>query len=361
MLTLVMIVKNEAETIVQTLQSVKGIIDHWYVLDTGSTDATPELVFETLCDIPGELAEGPFVDFSTTRNAAATAAEQRWPGTFVLMLSGTEEVVAARRLRLLLDEQSNDSPHLTAYQLPIHFGENVIYPSTRLFRATHWWHHGRTHEVLLGPNEQLGPVFNGCHIHHKGRPGGENKTERWTQDLELLKLDMRDGDPRAKFYFAQTLECLGHRSEACAAYGERAQDERGYLQERFIALLRCGRLTANPDTARAHFLAAFELDPQRAESLYELALWHHLRQQYAQAYLYARHAYEMAPRADRLFIERDVYDWKAADMVATHAERFEARMYGWGAAQQAFAANPGNARIQANWTWYRDRCESQAG
>jgi glycosyltransferase involved in cell wall biosynthesis len=65
---LCMIVKNESAVIERCLASVRGLVDHWVVSDTGSTDGTPELVRAALDGIPGELHREPWVDFGHNRS-----------------------------------------------------------------------------------------------------------------------------------------------------------------------------------------------------------------------------------------------------------------------------------------------------
>jgi hypothetical protein len=55
MLALVMIVKDEAHTLAQTLMSVKAFVDRYYILDTGSTDGTPELIGQVMEGISGSV------------------------------------------------------------------------------------------------------------------------------------------------------------------------------------------------------------------------------------------------------------------------------------------------------------------
>ena len=50
---LCMIVKNEATVIRRCLDSVRPIIDHWIVVDTGSTDGTQDIVRAHFRDLPG--------------------------------------------------------------------------------------------------------------------------------------------------------------------------------------------------------------------------------------------------------------------------------------------------------------------
>ena len=67
-----MIVKNEAHVIRRCLDSVRPLIDRWVIVDTGSTDGTQALIRELMADVPGELHERPWVDFSTNRNQAGS-------------------------------------------------------------------------------------------------------------------------------------------------------------------------------------------------------------------------------------------------------------------------------------------------
>ena len=68
LLELVMIVKNSGDVLRKCLNANKQFIDHWTILDTGSTDNTPEIIKEELKDIPGNLYFGDFIDFSQARN-----------------------------------------------------------------------------------------------------------------------------------------------------------------------------------------------------------------------------------------------------------------------------------------------------
>ena len=43
-LSLCMIVKNEAPVIARCLESVRPLISHWVIVDTGSTDGTQDII-----------------------------------------------------------------------------------------------------------------------------------------------------------------------------------------------------------------------------------------------------------------------------------------------------------------------------
>src|SRR5947208_5952295 len=72
---LVMIVRNEAAIIRRCLDSVKGIISHWVICDTGSTDGTPEIILDHLKGIPGAVHQTLWIDFGHNRTQALKLAK----------------------------------------------------------------------------------------------------------------------------------------------------------------------------------------------------------------------------------------------------------------------------------------------
>ena len=72
-----MIVKDEREIIRRCLESVKPIIDHWVIVDTGSNDGTQKIIHEVLRDITGELLSRPWVNFEHNRNEALQMARNK--------------------------------------------------------------------------------------------------------------------------------------------------------------------------------------------------------------------------------------------------------------------------------------------
>ena len=68
-LCLVMIVKDEEDTIEKCLRAVAPYISYWVIVDTGSKDRTLDVIRETMdsLGIPGELHERPWVNFEVNR------------------------------------------------------------------------------------------------------------------------------------------------------------------------------------------------------------------------------------------------------------------------------------------------------
>src|SRR6202000_1843866 len=89
-----MIVKNEATVIRRCLDSLRQIIDHWVIVDTGSTDGTQDIIRAHLHDLPGELPERPWRDFAQNRSEALELARGKADYTFIIDADDTLEFVA---------------------------------------------------------------------------------------------------------------------------------------------------------------------------------------------------------------------------------------------------------------------------
>ena len=137
LLELVMIVKNSGEDIIQMLNSAKKYIDHWTILDTGSTDNTMDNIRNTLKDIPGNLYDAtklydePFVDFSTSRNRALDLAGTKC--VFSIMLDDTYNITDGKSLIKFLKKKKKKKNSNTFFII-IEDTEK-LYPSTRIFRT----------------------------------------------------------------------------------------------------------------------------------------------------------------------------------------------------------------------------------
>lgn len=358
LLTLCMIVKNEASGIARTLRSARPHVDRWLIVDTGSTDGTQDLVRSLLADLPGELHAHPFVDFATTKNLAMDLAGTG--STYLLWLDAEDELMGGEALRAgLLSAEASGSDRPDAYHVKLECG--VTLDSVRVVRAAaNWRFRGPVHEVLMGPHGEVCTArLPDVLIRHVRAPeSAERSRARWAQDAEMLGRAVEENplDTRATFYLAQTLGWLG-RDEEAIAMAQRRVALGGWVEEVYFSRFTIAQLSQRlghpwPEVQQ-RYLDAYATSPHRAEPLCAIAD-HHIRERaYTVAYLFARRAFELPyPQQDRLFVDESAYSWRAADLMATsafYAGDFEA---GERAARQALAARPDDPRLQANLAFY---------
>jgi hypothetical protein len=103
LISLCMIVKNEAASIKAVLEAALPYVDKATILDTGSTDGTQDIVRSFGDKVT--LYEEPFIDFSASRNRVLDLDVQR-PNNAIyqLMLSGDEYLKNGEALRQYLEE-----------------------------------------------------------------------------------------------------------------------------------------------------------------------------------------------------------------------------------------------------------------
>ena len=358
LLSLAMIVKNEAESIRATIASVASVVDHVVLLDTGSTDGTPELA-RTECTrlgLPIDIYYEKFVDFSTTRNKAIELAERA--SQFVLMLSGDETLQGELHdLRRFCET----APAGGGFHLECRMGE-FSYRSTRLNKTGAGWRYtGVTHEVMIGPGgEPASVTVPGVFIFHDvSRRSRAAAEQSWQRDVELLSAELqRDpNNTRAAFYLAQSYEMLREYEKAIDAYAHRVAMG-GWQEEVFISLLRIGRNMKNAGRpwpeVQQQFLLAFGHSPHRAEPLFEIGEHYYTEKNHGLAYLFFSVASKIPYPADAaLFVEPAMY--RLVDdrlgVSAWYAGKYEE---GEQAVRRALAKNP-DPRLVANFSFYTNR------
>jgi tetratricopeptide (TPR) repeat protein len=361
LLTLCMILKDEAHTIARTLASAKPFIDRWVILDTGSTDGTQAVVRRELEGVPGELHEEPFVDFATTRNRSLDLCGDATE--FILWLDADDELRNGAALRKFLQsERGSRAADREAYNVRIDMG--FVFDSSRVLRARAGWRFkGVVHEVLVHPDRPPpGHRVPDASIRHEGTAQGVERTrKRWERDVVLLAgaLDKSPGDTRTAFYLACTLCWLRRDEEAIAAFRRRIAMG-GWYEEIFQSKLEIARAAERLDRpwpeVLGYFLEAYAQSPHRAEPLHDIALHHNKLGEHALCVLYARRAYDLPhPKGDTLFVEADVYAWKAADLLGTSAYWIGELELGEEAARKALRARPDDERLKKNLGFYLDR------
>jgi glycosyltransferase involved in cell wall biosynthesis len=361
LLTLSMIVKDEAATIARTLRSVKPFIDRWVIVDTGSTDATREIIREEMAGVPGELHEKPFVDFATTRNAALELAGMSTE--FILWLDADDELENGKALRAhMMRERNAREPDREAYYVRVSMG--ITFDSARLLRSRAGWRfRGVVHEVLMHPDRQPPSkrVPEVVILHRPPADAIERSRKRWERDIVLLEKARAEdpSDTRTAFYLANTYFWLQRYDEAEPAYVRRMALG-GWREELFECRLMLAKVAAAQHRpwleVQSKYLDAHLFAPHRAEPLHAIAVHHDALEQHALTFLFARRGYELPfPKQDTLFVDEEVYTWKMADLVAASAYWIGEFEIGEEAARKAARARPKDPRLQSNLEFYLKR------
>jgi glycosyltransferase involved in cell wall biosynthesis len=296
---LAMIVRNEASTLPRLAASLRGQINYWTIVDTGSTDNTMEVAREVFDGVPGQILQEEWRGFGPARNVAHQAAV---PHTdWVLWIDADESLGGTL-------DTSHPGNCIEAQQ---HFG-NLRYWLPRLTRDPGWEWKGRCHEYLSCPIPLRVQSERFWFIHHAD--GGSRGNKYW-RDLALLQADW-DDEPNARtaFYLARTYQDGGQYRKAVDWYRLRLT-MRGWNEETFLTqycLGKCLLALDAYDEGCGALWASWGLKPHRAEPLVALSEHYRRHEQWSLAWHAAQLACECRPQPDDLFVDTDATKWKAA-------------------------------------------------
>jgi len=309
-----MIIKNEAPVIERCLASVRPYVHAWAISDTGSTDGTQDIVRRVMSDLPGELIERPWVDFSANRNEALALAGKH--GDYALIIDADEVLEADKGFAY----PKLDAP---GYMLELVYGDTRYRRVAMPRLGLDWVWRGVLHEALNSAHAAQAKFLPGLRIrvHSDGARSQLTQREKFTRDAEVLRKALKDepGNARYAFYLAQSLRDAGDLAESIAAYEARVAMG-GWVEEVYFSKLQVAvlkeRIGAAPGAIALAYLDAYDYRPTRAEAACEFARWNRLQRRFAVARDFARIAAKTPLPEDVLFIDRPVYDWRARDELA---------------------------------------------
>ena len=291
---LAMILKNESQIIKRCLDSAKPYIDGYFIIDTGSTDNTMEIVAEELKDLPGTLKQEEWVDFGHNRTSLVQQAQEQ--GYDYLLLGDADMVF------------DGDLGDLTENAYLIRLSGGFEYHMPYLVSSKYHWHyHGVTHE-FLGSDEPLTFEKHPTFIIHHLADGG-TRPEKWTRDRELLEKEWErePNNDRTTFYLAQTCKDMGDYERSITLYKHRVEIG-GWEEEVYWSLFQIGEMTGNIED----YLRAWCYRPSRPEATHRLMRSYNEKELYRAAYVMGTLAtgpWAPGPTQDILFVERWAEDY----------------------------------------------------
>jgi len=316
-----MIVKNEAHVITRCLNSVKNLIDYILIIDTGSSDNTLSVIYKWMHEnkIQGQILLEEWKDFATNRTSVLTEIRKLKEIDYVLMIDADE---------VLIFEDGFD---------PIKFKQNLkddIYNITTNYGATEYSrpqicsntkpfiYRGIVHEFLdcQEPISSRGKALGFFNMPMQDSARNQSGI-KFQKDAELLRnalLTEKDEFliSRYCFYLAQSLRDARKDGEAIKYYEQRL-NLKFWEQERFWAAYQIAKLKENLkhplDDIIQSYLRAYEICPERIESLHGAIRLCRLNGRNHQGYILGKHALSLPKVHDGLFIEKWIYDYGLLD------------------------------------------------
>ena len=317
-ISLAMIVKDESHIIRRCLQSVRPLIDYWVIVDTGSTDGTQQVIRDCMGDIPGELHERPWRNFGHNRSESLSLAAGK--ADYSLVMDADDFLVCQEDLSL----DRLDQPY---YHLRIADGETEFYRIQLVNNQHRWYYRGVLHEYIscdeLSTDREI--RLPGLVVHSTREGSRSQHRDKYLRDAEILESGLREEPDNARyvFYLAQSYRDAGDLDAAIDRYRRRVSMG-GWWEEVFYALYQIGalRMKRGDDWGAAldALLEAHNFAPHRAEPLYDIARHYRLQEKWPLAYRFAKWGVAIPyPERDRLFVARDVYQWRLLDEAAIAA------------------------------------------
>lgn len=302
----IVMVKNEAANIKRVLSSCKNIVDGYFVLDTGSTDNTVDLVNSFFDEEKhGFCMSSSFEDFGTTRTKSFEYARKftrslGWPDekTYGLLLDA----------RHVVEDRGFDRDQLiSAGYSCIRNYCGLQYPNLRFIRFdVDWRCVGVVHEYWTAKTGVFNELLDTIQIHDTLVNYDNSKIARYKELLEL-GLTREPNNPRYVFYMAQTLRELGKKDEAIAMY-KRRMKMGGYSKEVWYSMYQLSRIHVDMKDKIYWALQAYVFDNTRAEALYHAGVQLRWGGENRKAYSMMRIAFDIPKPTNDLFVETAVYD-----------------------------------------------------
>lgn len=300
-----MIVKNEAKNIITCLNSLRNTIDYAYILDTGSTDDTREVIMQwsEQNNIPITVGYHPFTSFGEMRTMSFNLATETYKSDYILVLD------ARQILNGKIDKDKLVADRYDIMQVFI----TLHYYNARLLKSSLPWKcKAVVHEYWDYPDataEQLQDVY----ITENGTVGDRTGKIKWYKELLIKGLE-EETDPfllmRYTFYLANSHYDLGEYQDAIEYYRKRLQMG-GWIEEVWYCYYRIGMAYEKLDQQEAaigYYIKGYKVLSTRAENLYRLSLIYRDWKDFIASYSYAQIGKRMS-KSTGLFVESEVYEY----------------------------------------------------
>ena len=323
-LCLNMIVKNESNVIVNTLNNLFKYInfDYWVISDTGSTDETQEIIQDYFLKkgIPGELFSHEWKDFGYNRTKALDCAYNKTDYLFIF--DADDKIHGDFKLPFNI----SSTKCFDRYMLK--FGKGFEYVRPLLINnRKHWEFKGVLHEYLSNKEEinEENYIIEGDYFIDSGRTGNrsQNPTKYYDDAILLetayeseLSLPDKGMSGRYAFYCARSYNDAGisYNNKAIEWYKKVLDIHNHWSQEKYYASQELGiiyRTKNDMENSLKYFIKTLEYDNERIEGLIMAIEYLYSSDQYVliNALYHKFKDYNKKPK-DKLFINTHFYEDK---------------------------------------------------
>ena len=311
-----MIVKNESKIIEDTLNNLCNYIDFSYyvISDTGSTDNTVQIIknFFISKNINGEIFNDIWKDFGTNRSLALTYAYKKTE--YLLIFDADDKIYGDFKIPEILNYDS--------YYLK--FGNDFKYTRILLINNhINWSFYGVLHEYIkCNELKQITEtILEGNYYIESGKYGSrsDDVNKYYNDALILEKAYYSELEKnnfiyvRYAFYIAQSYKDCNQKEKAITWYKKRASFK-NYVQEIYYSYYIIGVLYNDlneQENAIYYWMLAYDTDPERYESLYQIITHFRKNNNNNLAYKY----YLMIDQHkhininEKLFLIKNIYDY----------------------------------------------------
>tara|TARA_B100001769_G_scaffold275297_1_gene276942 strand:- start:4893 stop:8519 length:3627 start_codon:yes stop_codon:yes gene_type:complete len=267
-----MIVKNESHIIEKTLINIIKYVklDYWVICDTGSTDNTIEIIKKFFCElnIPGELYEHKWRDFSYNRNLALQSAFNK--ADYIFIFDADDEIHGNFKMPILKKNSYN-----------VKFGGGYSYNRISIINNhIKWKYFGVLHEIIKCEEHKnyISETIEGDYYFISGRKGNRNKNpNKYIEDAKTLESAYNSEKNewlknRYAFYCGQSYKDSKQYDKALYWY-KKTLDLNGWNQEKFYAchmIASIEEIRNNISECINYNLKSLNYDSLRWEGLYWL-------------------------------------------------------------------------------------------
>jgi tetratricopeptide (TPR) repeat protein len=378
MLTLATIVKNEANTIEQTIEHVRPYVDEVVIgVDTQSSDGTREIV-ERLADkvvdihLSEELAAKASVDddpewgFSKARNFVASQCN---PISWLLNIDGHERFQEPKHIPSVLEGAITagcDAVEVTMYWEPdtngipqsSHKNIKIMAPGVKYFNSIHNYPKAsnvlQAHQIIVEHLRQ----------EQDKESAAERKTQRKSANIEGFTKKLKEDPTNARswFYLGVAYKESGLFQKALRPFFKCLEFSK-WREEKWHCrynLGLCYSYLNKIEKAREQFVLAINEYPAMAEAYHYLGDLAYKQKNYHEAVVWLERCIQLDVPQCKLFVNLRVYlvdRYDQLSMAYNHLHQFgRAIQY----AKKALDAGP-NERIETNIRVWRNEIKLQGG